>query len=726
MNFAFNSPLIRRRLPLIFILLLLPVLLFWVWRGSVWTTLDMRALDRLYRWVVARGYGVPASERVVYLDIVNETYHHNVLDRRDLARVNSILAALGPESVAYDIIFAHPSEPVADSMFAASITELGSLFLPAAFDLSTHPQSFLWEPRPAYRRLKDDYCHRLTEKNAGQPYWARRAILQYTPFATAAYGSGHINLPPDADGVFRHYLLLIKIDDCIFPSLALAMFLDAEGIAFNQLEIEWGKYIRIPAAGSYLEQDVIIPIDEQGRTYIPFPNVWGADFPHMTVNGLLKTYNDPVWRGGLRSFFSGKFVFIGDASQAGSDFGQTALEQNVPLIAVHAAVMNGLLQNQFYHRWGVMPTLGVIVLLAVLLLLSALPKPAGILYVMGGTIVLSIVGLTVHQLIHFALFPVVSVLTSTAILFFGISTAIKFMMYREQAFIRGAFAHYVPENVVKQIIEQPDRLQLGGEERELTVLFSDLAGFTSFSEQMTPTELVRLLNAYLTEMTQIVLDEGGIIDKYQGDAIMAEFGAPLFVPDHADRALRAALRMQQRLAELRTVWEAQGLPAIRCRIGINTGRMVIGNMGSERVFDYTVIGDAVNLGSRLEGANKQYGSLILISEFTRAALTTDQFLIRQLDVIKVKGKSEAVRVYEVYGERSDPIPEADRQYYHAYQQGLEAYLRRDFASALLHFQSALDHRPQDVAATLMIQRINTLDPAQLPADWDGSVTLTSK
>jgi adenylate cyclase len=180
-------------------------------------------------------------------------------------------------------------------------------------------------------------------------------------------------------------------------------------------------------------------------------------------------------------------------------------------------------------------------------------------------------------------------------------------------------------------------------------MFSDIENFTTLAEQMSPTELVGFLNEYLTAMTTIVMEQGGIIDKYIGDAIMAQFGAPIPIPQHADLPVRTALRMQCRLEDLRPKWLKQGFPELHCRVGINTGPMVVGNIGSTQVFNYTAIGDAVNLASRLEGANKHYKTLVMISEFTHNALTPNLFRTRLLDVIRVKGKLQAVKVYEVYG-----------------------------------------------------------------------------
>jgi len=223
-----------------------------------------------------------------------------------------------------------------------------------------------------------------------------------------------------------------------------------------------------------------------------------------------------------------------------------------------------------------------------------------------------------------------------------------------------------------------------------------------------------------------VLEQGGIIDKYIGDGIMAEFGAPLPIPHHADQAVRTALHMQRRLEELRPQWRQQGLPELSCRVGINTGTMVIGNIGSEQVFNYTVIGDAVNLAARLEGANKHYQTQVMISEFTYAYLTPNLFRTRLLDVIQVKGKSQPVKVYEVYGEITDAIDADDLQYYQAYHEACAAYLERRFEVARAQFDAALAVRPKDIAAREMLDRMVGLDPTTLPHDWDGVMIFETK
>jgi adenylate cyclase len=349
-----------------------------------------------------------------------------------------------------------------------------------------------------------------------------------------------------------------------------------------------------------------------------------------------------------------------------------------------------------------------------------------ILYATGAVIFVGLLVLTGIEWVHFTLFPLVSVLNSFLVIFFGIVIGLEVAITKDQAFIRNTFAKYVSEKVVNELLQHPELLHLGGEERVISLLFSDIENFTTVSERLSPRELVSLLNDYLTEMTAIVLEQGGIIDKYIGDGIMAEFGAPLPIPHHADQAVRAALHMQRRLQELRPKWRQQGLPELRCRVGINTGPMVVGNIGSEQVFNYTVIGDAVNLASRLEGANKYYQTLVMISEFTYDCLTPNLFRTRLLDAVRVKGRSQPVKIYEVYGESTDDIPAAELQYYHAYHEACAAYLERRFDVACAQFEAALALRPEDTAAREMLGRMAGLDPAALPDDWDGVMTFETK
>ena len=642
--------------------LLLIVLLAWTYAFKDWTRWDYQALDFFYRQAIERGMGPKLSPRIIFLTISDNTYKSfgkNTLDRRDMARISDTLSKIGASAVVYDIIFARPTNSESDTLFARSLKNYGAAYLPIGLAFADNPQKFRWEEGEAYSLLKERYLQKPTEKGVAHPFYAVRALMQEDSLAKSSFNSGHISAYSDPDGVLRHALMLLKVDDKYLPALSLAVFLDYARVPFASIIIKWGEHIIIPPVrGSLIEKEVRIPIDERGRAFIPFAQVWEKGFIRMEAHKLLKLYGDKNLRGNLTDYFEGNFVLITDIAVGAADLGQTTIESDAPLAGIHASLLNGMLTDTFYSKWTIRQIAFLICFAGFLLFLAALPRSAWPLYFTGGVALIGFPVLTWIEMTKFTLFPVISVMISVFFIFFGLIIVLKTVAVQERAFIKGAFAKYLPTEVVNRLLEEPERLKLGGEEQTLTILFSDIVNFTAITEQSNPQIIVRLLNNYMTEMTAIILDCGGIIDKYQGDAIMAEFGAPLPMPDHADRAVTAGLRMQQRLYELQQVWIRQGLPELSCRVGINTGSVIIGNMGSQQVFDYTVIGDAVNLASRLEGANRNYGTFLLISEFTLASLTPGRFKTRFLDNIKVKGKSQSVKVFEVSGwkEEADQFP----------------------------------------------------------------------
>lgn len=322
-------------------------------------------------------------------------------------------------------------------------------------------------------------------------------------------------------------------------------------------------------------------------------------------------------------------------------------------------------------------------------------------------------------------FWAVGPLLSLGLSYSGSSAALYVLEEREKARIRGMFSQYVASSVVDELIENPALLSLGGEERVLTVLFSDVADFSTISERLTPTELVELLNEYLTAMSEIVMGHGGIIDKYQGDALMAEFGAPVPMDDHALRACWAALEMQEELIRLRRKWAEEGKPRLVARSGINTGPMLVGNLGSHRIMDYTVMGDHVNLASRLEGANKAYGTHLMISEFTWSEVR-DHVVWRDLDRIRVKGKEEPVGIYEVLATREEGVGPETEQLLGEFHRALARYRGWRFEEALEAFHRLEETHPTDGPVRLYVGRCREYLAEPPPADWDGVYTMTTK
>jgi adenylate cyclase len=288
---------------------------------------------------------------------------------------------------------------------------------------------------------------------------------------------------------------------------------------------------------------------------------------------------------------------------------------------------------------------------------------------------------------------------------------------KSKRFIHDAFGRYLSPKVISQIIENPRQLKLGGDKRMMTAFFSDVAGFTTISEKLSPAQLVKLLNQYLSEMTDIIHHTDGTLDKYEGDAIIAFWGAPIPVENHAEQCVLSAVRQQRKLTELREEWRKKGKDELAVRIGINTGPMVVGNMGSKERMDYTMIGDAVNLAARLEGANKYYGSYILISEYTYEEVRT-KFLCRQLDIVRVQGKKEPIRLYEVV-EELGMVNDGQRRLARYFEQALNAFHNLDFTVASKLFERCDKLRAGgDIACKLYLTRCAELIESPPPDDWD--------
>lgn len=313
--------------------------------------------------------------------------------------------------------------------------------------------------------------------------------------------------------------------------------------------------------------------------------------------------------------------------------------------------------------------------------------------------------------------PVVGPALAAGFAFLGSTSYISIIEGKEKRVIRSAFGKYLSPVVVDELVADPSRLKLGGEKRELSILFSDLAGFTSLSESMEPDLLVGLLNEYLDDMADIVMSEGGTLDKYIGDAIMALYGAPAPLPDHAVRVCRTALRMQRRLEQLNVRWAEAGRPQLGMRIGINTGHPVVGNIGGEKRFDYTALGDAVNLAARLEPACKIYRVDTMIAHGTREA-AGDAIQTRELDLLAVYGKEEPVPVYELVALAGEDMGE-QAELIEQFEKGIEAYRNRDFELAKTYFEAALEIDEEDGPSFLYVERCNEYMTNPPPADWDG-------
>jgi adenylate cyclase len=434
-----------------------------------------------------------------------------------------------------------------------------------------------------------------------------------------------------------------------------------------------------------------------------------------------------------RGVFDGKVVFVGRAlsiapADAVPDHYPTPIGLRTSGVEVHASLFDTLARGrEVRDPAGDLRALGLVLLLVALVGGFALrPLTPGV-----GLATVGIAGLALLAAAWWMLgwasplrVPVLGpVLTLAAT--YATTSAYRFAVgARERRTIRRAFQHYVSPAVVDLLLRDPSRLKLGGEDCFVTVLFTDLEGFTAFSEHLGPEDVRARLSEHFTEMVDALLDERATLDKFIGDSVMAYFGAPLPDPAHVPHACRAALAMQARMAALRARWCAGGMPRVRMRVGINTGPVVAGNMGTSAVFNYTVIGDTVNLASRLEGVNKAYGTGIIVGERTRAD-AGDGFVFRELDAIRVQGRAQPLSIHELVG-LTGQVDAATMDVLLAYERGLAYYRAQDWPAAQDAFTSALAADPADSPSAIMLKRAREYATSPPPGGWDGVYGMRSK
>ncbi|MDH7512306.1 MAG: adenylate/guanylate cyclase domain-containing protein [Clostridiales bacterium] len=617
--------------------------------------------------------------------------------RQLYSAVVDYLKTAGARAVFFDLTFTE-SSPYGvedDENFAAAIVRAGNAFLPLA--LSQKDEFFEEAPATLLERFA------ITPASLPQKFFpdAVSASLPVPALLEACRGAGNVLFRPDTDGIFRRLPLAHRFSGLSIPSvpLALARFLGREK-----------ELSRIPVDG---EGRLIIRYHGPAGTYTSFSlaaiiNSWAR-----LEEGL-----EPQVR---PEEFAGKIVFVGASAAGLLDLRPTPLSPVYPGVEIQATVLDNILSRDFIR---IQPRLLFVLLLFVFSLLTAV----------GASLVRKIWLQVVFFFICLALpfaaawpafvagvwlefvvpeFAVMSGFIAASLLNYGVEG-------KQRRFIKGVFSHYLSPEVIDRIIDNPSLLRLGGERREVTSFFSDVAGFTAISEALSPEELVNFLNEYLSEMTEIILESGGTLDKYEGDAIIAFWNAPLDQPDHALRACRAALRCQARLSELGPRFREKAGRPVTMRIGLSSGPAVVGNMGSSRRFDYTAMGDTVNLASRLEGACKLYRVPILASEETYCQ-AQDVVMAREVDTIRVVGRARPVNVYEIVREK-DRASAEEVSRLKRFAEAREAYKSRAWDNAMELFGQI----EADPLAALYLARLKSLRENPPPEDWDGVFVLKEK
>jgi adenylate cyclase len=532
--------------------------------------------------------------------------------------------------------------------------------------------------------------------------------------AAAARSSGYFSVKQDSDGTVRWMPLVVAGGDEFFPALSVVAawhYLDRP-----PLMVRVGPY---GVEGLQLGE-TRVPTDESGRLLVNYLGPPGA-FPQVSISDIVAGSVPP-------GTFRDKIVLVGAAATGIYDMRTTPFGPVHPGVEIHASVIDNLVSRHFIERPGWSETydiFAIVVLSTVaglgLWQLSALPSVIFCAGLFAAHVFVAREVFVRYGLWLNIVYPLLA-LTATYVTI----TVYEFVSeQRERRRLRNAFGQYVSPVVVEAIVKDPTKLQLGGEEKELTVLFSDLQGFTSYSERYTPQQMIELLSEYYARMTERVFERGGTLKEYVGDEMMAIFGAPIEQPDHAARACAAALEMQAARTAMTREWASIGRPPLLARTGVNSGRMLVGNLGSKYRFSYGVLGDNVNLGSRLEGLNKQYGTEILIGEGT-AKLLGDAFLLREVDQVQVVGKQIPVRIYELVGHADANLHPVELAALADYRVALDAYRAQRWRDALTLFETVLAKRKSDGPSLVMAERCKGYLEAPPPKDWDGVYVATRK
>jgi len=611
--------------------------------------------------------------------------------------VLDFLKAGGAKAVFFDLMLTEDSTYGIDDdrLLAEAMTRSGNVVLP--FFLS------------ADEREQDEGETQLLEKSVmdrsrvpGPAVHALKSVsLPVDELAAAAVKMGNVQFVPDGDSVYRRLPLVFRYGDWLLPALPLAMaeFI-SEGMDLNK-----------------------VPLDRSGQMILHF---FGPERTYKTYSiGAIINSQTRIEEGLDPQVqprdFAGKTVLVSSTAAGLLDFRPTPFGGVYPGMEILATALDNIVHGGAIRQAPAAVTWISVLFFALLAGMgTSMLKKIRHLAALG----LALPGLAAASSLLAAragfwaefvapAFAAVMTFIAASLLNYGIEG-------RQRRFIKNAFRFYLSPQVIDRVLDNPSLLRLGGERREITAFFSDVAGFTSISEGLSPEDLVGLLNAYLSEMTDIILDLGGTLDKYEGDAIIAFWNAPLDLPDHALRACRAALRCQRRLAERREDFRRRYGHEVRMRVGINSGPAIVGNMGSERRFDYTAMGDTMNLASRLEGAGKVYGVSTLVGEETERRVR-DEILAREVDVIRVVGKKQPIRVFELLGEKG-AVPAEELEKTALFGRALETYRAKRFSEAAAMFEALAG----DPVAAVYAGRAQQSAASPPPGDWDGVFELDKK
>ncbi|MFZ5571866.1 MAG: CHASE2 domain-containing protein [Thermodesulfobacteriota bacterium] len=688
-----------------------------LWAGGFITELEYKTWDR--RVALMAEPGVATRDIAIILvdqnslDWASETNAWSwPWPRVAYAAILDFLGRGSAKALALDVLFTEPSVYGVedDREFQAAARRFGrsavAIGLSASHGAATQWPAF--HSKPGFFVEGADDWFAQSRRN---DLTASAATLPAPDLANGFRLLANVDQNPDEDSIYRRVAPFKRFDRQILPLLGIGAYLAAnpeESIRFSENHVSVGTHL--------------IPTDDRGNVILRFRGPSGT---HSLCSAAAVIRSELLLREGRNppidpAVFKDKYVFLGFSAKGLHDTKPIPLGKVYSGVEVNATLLDNFLSRDFIRPAPLAATIVFVLILSLSCAFSVTFARAPILNLL---LTLAFIGLPLAAALaaYRAGFwlplvtPEVAVMAACTL-----SLVVNFAVEGVQKqFIKSAFQQYLNPAVIEDIIRNPEKLVLGGDRREISIFFSDIQGFTAISESLEPEALTAFLNDYLSAMTDIIHEEGGTVDKYEGDAIIAFWNAPQQLPDHPLRAVTAALRCQEKLAALRPVYERRIGRPLYMRIGLNTGPAVVGNMGSKNRFNYTMIGDAVNLAARLEGANKEFGTFTMVSENTRK-LAQGNVFYRELGKIAVVGKTEAVGIFEPI---SVPRAEAVREVLAAFQQGLALFYQGEFPEAARIF-SGIETR--DPPAAAYCRKCRELAASPAPENWQGVWVLKSK
>lgn len=642
------------------------------------------------------------------------------------------LTAVGARGVVFDMYFTEPDiarleldSAESDDAFIEAVKASGRVY--SGYLLKKSGQGLDPEKQAAFTSKLDKYKGVITSRHLLDTYGY--ADFPLAPLAEGSRAVGFLNMPLDNGDTARRSMLMAAYSgnpdvskDIAAVSLALTVAWDIAGCPEIELK---NNILRF--------SDKSVPVDNEGNVYLWWYKSEKKDmspfesYPAHNVLNAAVQYKSGKEPSLPASVFKNKIVYIGSTAQGLHDRKSTPVsgDHTVPGMEVQATAIANLLMGDHVRRTGRASIVIVLFLVSVVTAMTVRSCRKIVYGILPVVLLLPMVWLAGYWFLASQhVFVDVVPLVSGIALAFVTATLINYLSeQRHSKLVRGIFEHYLDRSIVSSLIAEPEKVKLGGESRTCTVIFSDVASFTSTSEMLTPEKVVEFMNVYLNAMTEIIISEGGFVDKYVGDEIVAIFGAPEVQPDHALRACRAIVRMQERITELQPEFTKIGCAKeIFARAGVSTGTMVVGNMGSVERMNYTAMGDAMNLGARLEGTNKIYGTLCTVSDNTAQA-AGDEFVFRELDLVQVKGKKNGVKVYELVGVKGS-VPGIRLELIGKFSKGLELYRAGRWQEALDVFVENAEKG--DVPAVAFAERCREFMVNPPEEDWGGIYVMKVK